>query len=77
MAKGIFVEDVFKSFQYAILKPPPMRTIIKITKKNSPRRCLGLCSFYPTGALILTFYFPHSSGAWRHFFSASSWSSAM
>ncbi len=33
MAKGIFVEDVFKSFQYAILKPPPMRTIIKITKK--------------------------------------------
>ena len=24
MAKGIFVEDVFKSFQYAILKPSPM-----------------------------------------------------
>lgn len=49
MARGIFVEDVFKSFQYAILKPPPMRTIIKITKKIAQGVALGYAVSTPLG----------------------------
>lgn len=48
MVRGIFVEDVFKSFQYAILKLSPMN-FNKNNKKIAQGAALGYAVSTPLG----------------------------